>query len=540
MTRLLPFIFLIYYILFSNLPSYSQASCSLSCNNGGTPSCRGLGSNWSPTCTDLGPLCCTQFSGGGRACTGGIECPAPVPITYACNPGYTTCPPNIAPTDPGGLCCLYGCCPSNPTQCKCSNNNQCSPNCSVQTPVPPTIYTCDPGLTVCPNSNNTSALCCPDGCCSSNPGQCKCSANSNQCSPNCPATYSCNSGYTTCPPNIAPTDPGGICCLYGCCPSNSTQCKCPTSNQCSPNCTLPTPTPTTPSGTISSTSSSTGGLSSDTFDITLMSSTLNSTTALNVYVSFSPQSVALLDKDITFYGNGIEQLLTDVDTIKNILTVVWMGALTDDTAHIAGMLKPGTLSGSTSISVNKIEAVGGIDITNKVTTTISPTSITNSTTGSTPPVQPPPSQGFQEGCTYVCKDDKVIFTNSNCPPDQGCNPASIQCPGSTTIVKDCILPNSVTLSLLPQHKRGSFKLLAEGNNFNSQSSCSVSASIGAFKMNVIPKVFNWNSEKHKTIIQVVIPKSLRRFLYKETSNKVINVDVSCSNGAKGSKEITIE
>jgi len=99
---------------------------------------------------------------------------------------------------------------------------------------------------------------------------------------------------------------------------------------------------------------------------------------------------------------------------------------------------------------------------------------------------------------------------------------------------------SINISSLPKTKRHIFKLLAEGTNFNSQSSCSVDASVGGLKMNVFPKIFNWSSGNHKIIIQVVIPKNLRKFLYKQAGNKVINVEVSCSNGTNGSKEVPIK
>lgn len=98
----------------------------------------------------------------------------------------------------------------------------------------------------------------------------------------------------------------------------------------------------------------------------------------------------------------------------------------------------------------------------------------------------------------------------------------------------------INLSTLPKTKRHIFKLLAEGNNFNSSSRCSVNAAVGALKMKVFPKDFNWDSGNHKIIIQVVIPKSLRRFLYKQAGNRVINVEVSCSNGANGLKEVPIQ
>lgn len=122
--------------------------------------------------------------------------------TFTCNPGFISCPNNFTK----GSCCsvAVGCCPSNPTQCKCPNSNQCIPNCTVAPP-PPTTYECDPGYTICPNNTTPNALCCQYGCCPSNPTQCKCS-NNNQCYPNCSVP---TSPSTTQPTTTSPTNSSG-------------------------------------------------------------------------------------------------------------------------------------------------------------------------------------------------------------------------------------------------------------------------------------------------------------------------------------------
>lgn len=228
--------------------SYAQVRCvndKVVCDNGVSPVC--TVTYPIPYCDCYGnPLCINNsfyidLITSGFSCSSiplsvlpAASCPEPLPITYSCDPGYTTCPPNIAPTDPGGRCCVDGCCPSDPTKCKCQFTNECSPNC-------PTTHTCDPGFISCPN--NRSSTCCSItvGCCPSDPTKCKC-PNSNQCIPNCPATYTCETtGYTHCPDDRT----SGVCCKHGCCPSDPTKCKCPDSNQCSPNCTVAEPPPTT-------------------------------------------------------------------------------------------------------------------------------------------------------------------------------------------------------------------------------------------------------------------------------------------------------
>ena len=135
----------------------------------------------------------------------------------------------------------------------------------------------------------------------------------------------------------------------------------------------------------SSTSSSTGGpggtLSADTITVTVNGDSVNSTNALNVTLSFSDSTVATLDTGVTFMGTGAAQLLTDVNTQTNVLTAVWDGTITDGAAVLTAMLKPGTMAGTTTIAVTKVEAAGGLDITESVASTVSPSSVTNSSPG---------------------------------------------------------------------------------------------------------------------------------------------------------------
>lgn len=139
--------------------------------------------------------------------------------------------------------------------------------------------------------------------------------------------------------------------------------------------TAPTPTPP-PTGMG-------GNLSADTFTVTINGDAVNATNALNVTIGISDSTVVVLDTGVTFMGTGATQLLTDVNTTTNILTVVWDGSITDGAAVITGMLKPGTTAGIATLSVTKVEAAGSNDITGSVIATVSPNSITNSSEGGT-------------------------------------------------------------------------------------------------------------------------------------------------------------
>jgi len=134
------------------------------------------------------------------------------------------------------------------------------------------------------------------------------------------------------------------------------------------------------SSTTSSTSSSTGGgaLTPDTFTIMITGEAIKQTSALNVTVAFGDSSIATLDTaGITVTGTGISQLLIDASASTNVISAVWSGTSTDGSVTISGMLKPGTMGGTTTFGVAKVEASGGTDISANVATVVDPTSITN-------------------------------------------------------------------------------------------------------------------------------------------------------------------
>ena len=135
----------------------------------------------------------------------------------------------------------------------------------------------------------------------------------------------------------------------------------------------PTPAPTGPGGM----------LSADTITVSVNGQSVNETNAINVTLAFSDSAVASLDSGVTFMGTGATQLLTDVNTMTNVLTAVWDGTITDSVATITAMLKAGSKAGSTNISVTKVEAAGGQDVTTNIVATVNPASVTNAAPGGT-------------------------------------------------------------------------------------------------------------------------------------------------------------
>lgn len=140
---------------------------------------------------------------------------------------------------------------------------------------------------------------------------------------------------------------------------------------------------TSSTSTTSSSSSSTGGtgmLSADTVTITINGQALSATNAVNVTLAFGTNGVATVDTaSPTFMGTGASQLLTSIN--GNVVTAVWDGAVTDNQVVLTAMLKAGSVSGSTTVSVSKVEVAGGTDVTDSVAATVNPPTVTNSGSG---------------------------------------------------------------------------------------------------------------------------------------------------------------
>lgn len=120
-------------------------------------------------------------------------------------------------------------------------------------------------------------------------------------------------------------------------------------------------------------------LSSDTVTIRVFGTPINLTPALNIKLSFSNPNVAKLDSSKPILeANGVTQLLGESNPESGIISVVWDEIIPNHEAKIIAMLQPGTVMGSTSIKVDKVEIAGGKDITDSIVVLISPSSISNS------------------------------------------------------------------------------------------------------------------------------------------------------------------
>lgn len=414
------------------------------CPDGKTPYCS-TPESYRPTCVDIlnAPRCCVYGSLASKFNCGNysdftcalIRCPKTPECLSLCDPGYTVCISNNSVS-----CCQYGCCPLDPTRCKCANNDRCSPEgCPT--------YSCDPGRTVCPPNiapTDPGGLCCLYGCCHSDPTKCKCPSN-NQCSPNCSVpTYSCNSGLIICPND---TTPGALCCQYGCCPSDPKKCKCALNNQCFPDCT------TSGATDCNSTYPSCNG-------------TCPSGQACTVVVSgFTP---------------GCSCLPT-------------------------------------------------------VSTTPTPTPITLSC-----PL--PCSNSSACGSGKYCNLTTMCCTLNPSGCFKGCYLSSSECETSEECVSNCCIPlppelvitGSESINLATRSKRYSIAITVTGLKFQSKSRCTVFTRNSNLRIKFNPTIFSLEAGKSSTTINTLVRKlsALRK-------TNLITVDVTCDNGTSANKTITV-
>lgn len=128
----------------------------------------------------------------------------------------------------------------------------------------------------------------------------------------------------------------------------------------------------------------------DTYVINLTGNALNSNSAINITVSFTG-GTAELEKGFTFKGNGASLLLSDIDTLKNIITAVLTGSINDGKASITGKIKSGSITGNPKLTVTKIEASGGKDLTSDVIATVTTSNSTSPSPTPTPTPSPTPT-----------------------------------------------------------------------------------------------------------------------------------------------------
>lgn len=122
-----------------------------------------------------------------------------------------------------------------------------------------------------------------------------------------------------------------------------------------------------------------GGLNQNEFTIKLFGWPLNLTPALNIKLSFSDPGVAKLSSaSPSFEAQGTSLLLSSSDVNNNTISILRTEEIIpNNEMKIKVKVDPGLIMGATEITIDKIEAAGGFDITDSIITQIDPPLITN-------------------------------------------------------------------------------------------------------------------------------------------------------------------
>ena len=268
---------------------------------------------------------------------------------------------------------------------------------------------------------------------------------------------------------------------------------------------------------IEATPESLGGLSNDTFKVNLSGSVLDTTTALNIYLSNSNPNVASLTTGILFNGGSAELTLADTNISKNILTIVWNGSA-GGAVTLTGKLKPGISNGgSTTISVIKVEAAGGIDITNQVSSSVTPSTTTKQSTSSSTTVP-------------------EVGTNNNQPVNGSPNNNSGTLPSNNQ--PSINIDGQSSLALNSSLKQAKIRLLVSGNDITSKIAC-VASQVSGPKVKISPRrIILSPSITSKNVIVLIPRKGILDVLASGVSQKLL-IKASCTNGATSEKEILL-
>lgn len=264
-------------------------------------------------------------------------------------------------------------------------------------------------------------------------------------------------------------------------------------------------------------SQSTGPL--DTYTITLTNksgkTSLNSpTSALNIKVAPGGQGVSGLDTGVSFKATGATGLLTNIDSMTNVITVVWSGGISDGKATITGMLKQGNTI-APNFTVIKVEKDGGEDITENLNITVNlsssvPVSSSSSSSGSV-------SSSSSSGGGTTTSSSSGEFISAKEP--------------------------SITLSgpeqfLVKRPGLNTFKLKVKGANFTAATRCEIDISDDSL-LRVKPRRFILKATRISGALLAKVPPATVRDLLREQSFDIVTVDVSCSNDASDSIDIII-
>lgn len=245
----------------------------------------------------------------------------------------------------------------------------------------------------------------------------------------------------------------------------------------------------------------------DSYSITLNGSSLNSAKALNITFNITG-GAAELESGFTLKATGASILLSNVDAVNKIITVVFTGLVTDGKVTISGKLKAGSVTGSPILSIVKVAKDGDVDLTSGLT--IEP--LLSQAPASTPTPTPTP-----EATPTPTPEATPIPTST--PVGE-----SLRITGPDEIE---VAESGLNIS----------KFFVRQTGVKSVTRCTISSSESFLKLR--PKRFPLGSiiKKKRIIAKISLKDALE--LIDEEFEGTATISATCKNGLSASKAVTV-
>lgn len=247
-----------------------------------------------------------------------------------------------------------------------------------------------------------------------------------------------------------------------------------------------------------------------TYTIVLSGGDLKTTSGVNISYVLSPSSGFQLDSGVTFKANGASLLLSNVDTTKNIISLVWSGTITDGVITITGKLT-GSPTASSAISISKVEKGGGVNITSAVQKNVS----------------------IELASVIATPTPEATAT-----PDPTATPTTSSSGGDTVDTEPSATLEGPSVIQVLSKRVSPAKLKITGANFDGGSVCTLTSSDDTL-LTVRPKKVILDKIRRKKFSFLRIPpKKIKEIVGTDFDDSVV-IDVTCNNGASDAIEVEI-
>ncbi len=261
--------------------------------------------------------------------------------------------------------------------------------------------------------------------------------------------------------------------------------------------------------TIQKSFSETTTLPIDTYTISLSGDALKTTSALNITVQITGGSAEL----------------------KSGVTI------SDGKVTVTGKINPESISGNPIFSISKVEAAGGIDLTNSLTKSIvtSSSATTGSVCGNNKVEENETCDDGNtidgDGCSATCQ----IENNLEPKPE----PKPIPLPPPLPSTPSINFIGSGILVLTQANQRFAELVSVVPSNFTRSSLCKVSVSDRSL-LSISPRILRISKSTGKIRIRGKVPFSTAlELLDEEEFLEIVALNVRCRNGVENEKEIII-